>query len=86
MRAPGLVSVVAPMHDEEDTVRAFHARTVAALDGLDYELILVDDGSRDGTGEQLRALAAADERTKVVALSRSFGHQAAISARAPAPR
>ena len=80
MREPGLLSVVAPMHDEEDTVRAFHARTVAALDGLDYELILVDDGSRDGTGEQLRALAAADERTKVVALSRSFGHQAAISA------
>jgi polyisoprenyl-phosphate glycosyltransferase len=80
VREPGLVSVVAPMHDEEDVVGAFHARTVAALDGLDYELVLVDDGSRDGTGERLRALAAGDERTKVVTLSRNFGHQAAISA------
>ena len=80
MREPGLVSVVAPMHDEEDVVGAFHARTVAALDGLDHELILVDDGSRDRTGERLRALAAEDERTKVVTLSRNFGHQAAISA------
>jgi polyisoprenyl-phosphate glycosyltransferase len=80
VREPGLVSVVAPMHDEEDVVGAFHARTAAALDRLDYELILVDDGSRDRTGERLRALAAADERTKVVTLSRNFGHQAAISA------
>jgi dolichol-phosphate mannosyltransferase len=80
VREPGLLSVVAPMHDEEDTVAAFHARTVAALDGLDFELIVVDDGSRDGTADRLRALAAADERTKLVALSRNFGHQAALSA------
>ena len=52
VREPGLLSVVAPMHDEEDKVDAFHARTVAALDGLDFELVLVDDGSRDGTGER----------------------------------
>jgi polyisoprenyl-phosphate glycosyltransferase len=80
VREPGLLSVVAPMHDEEDIVGAFHARTVAALAGIDYELILVDDGSRDRTCERLRALAADDERTKVIALSRNFGHQAAISA------
>ena len=80
MREPGLLSVVAPMHDEEDVVDAFHARTVAALAGIDFELVLVDDGSRDGTGARLRALAAADQRIKLVCLSRSFGHQAAISA------
>jgi len=80
VREPGLVSVVAPMHDEEDVVGAFHARTVAALDGIEFELILVDDGSRDGTGERLRALAADDERVKLIGLSRNFGHQAAISA------
>ena len=80
VREPGLLSVVAPMHDEEDTVDAFHERTVAALSGLDFELVLVDDGSRDATGERLRALAAADERVKVVTLSRNFGHQAALSA------
>jgi dolichol-phosphate mannosyltransferase len=80
VREPGLLSVVAPMHDEEDIVGAFHARTVGALDRLEFELIIVDDGSRDGTGEQLRALAAADERIKLITLSRNFGHQAAISA------
>ena len=80
VREPGLLSVVAPMHDEEDMVGAFHARTVAALDGIEFELVLVDDGSRDGTGERLRALAAADERIKLITLSRNFGHQAALSA------
>jgi glycosyltransferase involved in cell wall biosynthesis len=80
MREPGLLTVVAPLHDEEATLDAFHARTSAALEGLDYELVLVDDGSRDGTGEKLRAMAAADERIKFIALSRNFGHQAALSA------
>lgn len=80
MREPGLLSVVAPMHDEEDTVAAFHARTVAALEGIDFELVVVDDGSRDATADRLRALAAEDERVKLVALSRNFGHQAALSA------
>jgi glycosyltransferase involved in cell wall biosynthesis len=80
VREPGLLSVVAPMHDEEDMVGAFHTRTVAALDGVDFELILVDDGSRDRTGERLRALATTDDRVKLVTLSRNFGHQAAISA------
>ena len=80
MREPGLLSVVAPMHDEEDSVGPFHARTVAALAGLEFELIVVDDGSKDTTGERLRALAAEDDRVKLVALSRNFGHQAALSA------
>jgi len=80
MRELGLLSVVAPLHDEEDTVAAFHARTVAALGELEYELVLVDDGSRDGTSELLHGLAAADERVKLISLSRNFGHQAAISA------
>jgi glycosyltransferase involved in cell wall biosynthesis len=62
VRELGLLSVVAPMHDEEDVAGAFHSRTVAALGGVDFELILVDDGSRDGTGERLRALAAGAER------------------------
>jgi polyisoprenyl-phosphate glycosyltransferase len=80
VRELGLLSVVAPLHDEEDTVGAFHARTVAALAGIDFELVLVDDGSRDATGDRLRELAAADERIKLIRLSRNFGHQAAISA------
>jgi polyisoprenyl-phosphate glycosyltransferase len=75
-----LVSVVAPMHDEVGTLDAFHARVAAALEGERWELVIVDDGSRDGTGEALAQLAATDERVRVVALSRCFGHQAALTA------
>jgi dolichol-phosphate mannosyltransferase len=75
-----LVSVVAPMHDEAPTVARFHERVAAALDGEEWELVVVDDGSRDSTLDTLRSLAAGDERVRVVALSRSFGHQAALTA------
>jgi len=80
VRELGLLSIVAPLHDEADTVAAFHARALAAVAGLDVELVLVDDGSRDATPALLVELAAADERVKVVTLSRNFGHQAALSA------
>ena len=79
-REPALLSVAAPMHDEEDTAAQFHARVVAALEGIPFELVIVDDGSRDGTNAALQQLAAADERVKVVTLSRNFGHQAALTA------
>jgi polyisoprenyl-phosphate glycosyltransferase len=79
-RDPALLSVVAPMHDEEDSVEAFHQRVRAATEGLPVELVIVDDGSRDGTPAALARLAAADARTKVITLSRSFGHQAALTA------
>src|SRR3954467_9464181 len=75
-----LVSVVAPMHDEAATVAAFHERVSRALEGRDWELVVVDDGSRDGTYEARAAIAAEDERLRIVRLSRSFGHQAALTA------
>jgi glycosyltransferase involved in cell wall biosynthesis len=79
-REPTLLSVVAPMHDEEATVAAFHERVTGALGDVPLELVIVDDGSRDGTGAALARLAEADERVKVITLSRSFGHQAALTA------
>jgi polyisoprenyl-phosphate glycosyltransferase len=75
-----LVSVVAPMHDEAAIVEPFHARVARALEGRDWELLIVDDGSRDGTGEALARLAAEDARVRVISLSRCFGHQAALTA------
>jgi polyisoprenyl-phosphate glycosyltransferase len=79
-RHVGLLSVAAPMHDEEGPAAAFHARVVAALEGVPFELVIADDGSRDGTPAELARLAEADPRVKVVTLSRNFGHQAALTA------
>jgi polyisoprenyl-phosphate glycosyltransferase len=75
-----LLSVVAPMYEEEEIVRPFVARVVAALEGEQFELVLVDDGSGDGTGAALAEAAKADPRVKVICLSRNFGHQAALTA------
>jgi glycosyltransferase involved in cell wall biosynthesis len=79
-REPALLSVVAPMHDEEATVAAFHERVTAAAGDVPLELVIVDDGSRDGTAAALARLVDADERVNVITLSRSFGHQAALTA------
>ncbi len=79
-REPELLSVVAPMYEEQDIVDPFTERVAAALDGVDYELILVDDGSKDATATAMAEAAAADPRVKVVALARNFGHQPALTA------
>jgi dolichol-phosphate mannosyltransferase len=75
-----LLSVVAPLYQEEALVEAFHRRTCAALDGIPFELILVDDGSSDRTPQLLAELAARDGRVRVIQLSRNFGHQTALTA------
>jgi polyisoprenyl-phosphate glycosyltransferase len=75
-----LLSVVAPVFDEEETLPEFHRRLAAALEGCKYEIVLVDDGSTDRTPELLRELAAEDPRVRVIVLSRNFGHQAALTA------
>jgi polyisoprenyl-phosphate glycosyltransferase len=77
---PRLLSVVAPLYNEIDLVREFHRRVCTALEGFSFELVLVDDGSSDGTTEALEALAAEDSRVRLVPLSRNFGHQAALTA------
>jgi dolichol-phosphate mannosyltransferase len=80
MREPRLLSIVTPMHDEEGNARALYERVVQAAGDVPFELVVADDGSRDSTPAILEELAAADERVKVVSLSRNFGHQAALTA------
>jgi polyisoprenyl-phosphate glycosyltransferase len=75
-----LLSVVAPVYNEEATIERFYARVCSALDGVRFELVLVDDGSSDDTATTLDRLAANDPRVRVVYLSRNFGHQTALTA------
>ena len=80
---PALLSVVVPCFSEEAVVRKTHGRLVAVLEeipGLDFEIVYVDDGSRDSTLDLLRELQRADQRVRVIALSRNFGHQIAVTA------
>jgi polyisoprenyl-phosphate glycosyltransferase len=80
MRDLRLLSVVAPMLDEEGLAAEFHERVTAALEGVPFELIVVDDGSTDGTPAILDGIADRDDRLRVLHLSRRFGHQMAITA------
>jgi glycosyltransferase involved in cell wall biosynthesis len=79
-RSLNLLSVVAPVYNEEATIGQFYDRVCQALEGVPFELVLVDDGSRDGSTVALERLAAADPRVRVVFLSRNFGHQTALTA------
>jgi dolichol-phosphate mannosyltransferase len=76
------VSVVVPLYNEQENLPELHRRLTAALGalGCSYELVLVDDGSRDATPHLLRELRRRDGHVTAVFLSRNFGHQAAISA------
>ena len=77
-----VISVVAPVYNEEETLPAFYERVAAVLDGIDepWELVLINDGSADGSGRIMRELHERDPRVRAVDFSRNFGHQIAISA------
>src|SRR5947209_15531181 len=79
-RSLKLLSVVAPVYNEVATIEQFYARVCAALHGLRFEIVLVDDGSTDGSDIELEKLAGNDPRVRVVHLSRNFGHQTALTA------
>ena len=74
------VSVCIPVYDEEGNVGPLHEAITTALEGLDFEVIYVNDGSRDGTARALDALADADPRARVVHFVRNYGQTAALTA------
>lgn len=76
------ISVVLPVFDEETTLPLLHQRLtgVLAAMGISYELLFINDGSRDRSWPALLDLANADAHVRAVNLSRNFGHQIAISA------
>ena len=77
-----VLSILVPCFNEQESLAVCHAQlsAVAQRMGLPYELIFIDDGSRDATGTILDGLYANDARTVVLHLSRNFGHQLAVSA------
>lgn len=83
MTAKPLISVVVPVFNEAEGIAAFHARATAAMRAIadcDYELVYVDDGSKDGSYQIMSGFAQSDPRVQVVKFSRNFGHQIAITA------
>ncbi|HEX5759780.1 MAG TPA: glycosyltransferase family 2 protein [Thermoanaerobaculia bacterium] len=75
------VSIVVPVYNEEESLPVLVAEIRAALaDGPDYELLLVDDGSTDGSPAALARLAAAEPRIRVLRLARNGGQSAALAA------
>jgi polyisoprenyl-phosphate glycosyltransferase len=78
-----LLSLVVPFYNEEEMIERFFAATLPvleALDGLSFEVVCVNDGSRDSTLCQLLARSDADRRVRVIDLTRNFGKEAALSA------
>jgi dolichol-phosphate mannosyltransferase len=75
-------SIIAPIFNELENLPLLYARVREELEktGQEWELIMVDDGSKDGSTELIRKLAAADERVRPVIFARNFGHQIAVSA------
>jgi len=79
---PPEITVLVPVLDEAETVEELARRVAAVLDGLgrSFELVFVDDGSRDGTSQRILAARERDPRVRLVRLRRNFGKAAAISA------
>lgn len=76
------ISVVIPLYDEEPNVEPFHRELSAVLGrlGRPYEIVFIDDGSRDGTFQRLGAVYAHDPHVRVIRFARNFGQTAAFAA------
>jgi len=82
------LSVVIPLYNEEENIPALYSRVTASLEtlGLSFELVLINDGSKDRTPHLLETLRQKDDRVVVLHLSRNFGHQPAVCAGIDAAR
>ena len=79
---PKTISIVISVYNEEKALHEFYREATPIFEALpwNYELIFVNDGSADASGQILAELAAADPRVRVINFSRNFGHEAAMLA------
>jgi len=77
-----IYSIIAPVYNERESLPELYRRVSAVMDanGEPWELVLVDDGSTDGSTEQILELARKDSRVRPIIFARNFGHQIAITA------
>jgi dolichol-phosphate mannosyltransferase len=77
-----LLSVVVPVYNEEEVIEALHSRLLQVLSPSfeSFEIVFVNDGSRDATPSMIDAICKSDQRFKALHFSRNFGHQAAVTA------
>lgn len=77
------ISIIVPCYNEEESLQKFYSETVSVLRGMagtEYELLFIDDGSRDGTLAMLKSLAESDCCCRYIAFSRNFGKEAGMYA------
>ncbi len=77
-----IYSIIAPIYNEEPIIEALYRRITGVMDALDapWELVLVNDGSRDRSLEKMMALHREDPRVRIISFARNFGHQTAVTA------
>jgi len=82
VKEPSLLSIVAPIFNELENLPELHRRVTATMSSLrvDWELLLVDDGSTDGSTDAIRSLARSDPHVRPIIFARNFGHQIAVTA------
>lgn len=81
MARPFSISLVIPCFNEEESLHALYQAILDVFNDIEnFEIILVDDGSTDGTVQMIKALRAKDSRVKLLSFSRNFGHQFAMKA------
>jgi dolichol-phosphate mannosyltransferase len=77
-----MFSFIVPAFNEEKNIESLYKRLISLIDtqSKDFEIIFIDDGSRDQTVEIIKNLIKKDEKVKLISLSRNFGHQSALTA------